>query len=328
MKALVLRLAASLATGLAVSCAWAQAWPAKPIKLVVGFPPGVSPELASRILAARMTESLGQAVIVENRPGAIGTIAAFAVANAAPDGYTILVGLAANLGTGPHLMPAAKYDPVKSFAPIGFIQRGPYFVTVRSDLPVRTFQEFIDYAKKNPGKLNIGVPGAGSVHHLSWESLMSRLGFKVTIIPVAGTAQEVTETLAGRLDGFMDNAGSVVAAQVRAGKFRFIAMTGLQRTAAQFPEVPTLDELGVKGFESYSWWGLAAPAGTPPEIVARLNAELNKALEDPQLKERLANEGVPPERVRGGKPEEFGAWVASEHARWGKVIKDRGIKLQ
>lgn len=323
---LVLLSLSTVGLAMAASPSAAQTWPIKPIRMVVGFPPGALPEVLGRVVAAKMTPALGQSIIVESKPGAAGSIAASEVARAAPDGYTIMVGVAANLAVAPHLLPSANYDPSKAFAAIGIIQRSPYFVTARSDLPVANLRDLIAYAKANPDKLNFATPGTGTPHHLTWELLMLRTGMKMTHIPVQA-AQMVTETLAGRTHVFMDSATSPIVSNVKTGNFKFLAMTGAARMNAQ-PQVPTVAEQGVSGVASYAYNGLVAPAGTPREIIVRLNAELNRALAMSDVLERLRAEGVPTEQGVSSTPEEFAAWIASEYAGWGKVIKDAGIVLK
>jgi tripartite-type tricarboxylate transporter receptor subunit TctC len=321
------RFAFFIAFAITSTAALAQIWPAKPVRLVIGFPPGTPPEVIGRMLADKFTAALGQAFVVENRPGAAGTIAANAVAQSAPDGYTLMVGVAANLAVAPHLLPSAAYNPGRAFEPIGFIQRGPYFIVVRSDLPVSSLQELIAYSKANPQKLNFATPGMGTVHHLTWELLMMRTGAALTHVPQQGGAQMVAETLGGRTHAFMENAASPVVANVRAGKLKLLATTA-ERRVSLFPEIATAAEQGVPGVEAYSWWGLVGPAGMPREIVQRMNAELNRALSSPDMVERLKGEGVPDDMRITSTPEEFGRWVSTEYERWGRVIKEAGVKLQ
>lgn len=311
----------------APSAALAQAWPAKPIRVLIGFPPGTLPDTIARLLAEKMVPNLGQPMVIENRPGAAATIAANLAAQAPADGYTIMVGLAASMSVGPWLFPSAKYHPVKDFEPIGLIQRGPYYIAVRTDLPINSFQDLIAYGKARPGELNYASPGIGTQHHLTWELIQMQTGARFVHVPQSGTAQAITETLGGRTQVIMDGAGLQFAAQVKAGKLRMIAMTGTA-TQPAFPGVIPVAEQGMPGMQSHSWWGLVAPAGTPRDIINRLNAELNKALASPDIIERLSQEGS----ITTGKitttPEEFGRWIAAEYERWGKVIKDAGIKLQ
>ncbi|MFN0300357.1 MAG: Bug family tripartite tricarboxylate transporter substrate binding protein [Burkholderiales bacterium] len=316
-----------LAANIGATPAQTGPYPNKPVKLVVGFPPGTPPEVVGRLITERLAASLGQPFVIENRPGAAGTIAASAVAQAPADGYTLMLGVAAALAVAPHLLPSAKYDPRKDFAPIGLIQRGPYYVFVRNELPINSLQELIAYSKENPTQLNYASPGTGTVHHLTWELFMQRTGAKLLHVPFQGGAQMVMDTVAGRTQVFMDNASSAVMAHIKSGTLRMIGVTA-DRRSEQFPSIATGIEQGVPGFESYSWWGLVAPAGTPDAIVQRLNTEMAKALATPALVERLRAEGVPDDGRKTITPAQFGMWIASEFEGWGKVIKDANVKIQ
>lgn len=322
---------AAIAAGAATLTGWApaaraQAWPARPLTLVVGFPPGGAPDIVARALADAFMPALGQTLVVDNKVGAAGTIAAANVARAPADGYTLLMALAANLTTGPLLLPSAKYDPVAAFAPIGFIQRSAYYLIVRSDSPFKDFAALLERARKNPGTVSLGVPGLGTPHHLVAELLMKRAGVRMNLIPYRGTPDGVNELLGGRLDVYLDLASSAVESQAQAGALRYLAMSGAKR-ATTYAAVPTFAEAGVPGVDAYSWFGLVAPAGTPPDVVNRLSAALIAALKNPQVRERLLKEGIPPEGIAPGTPEELRTWIASERERWGKIIKDADIKL-
>jgi tripartite-type tricarboxylate transporter receptor subunit TctC len=303
----------------------AQDWPSKPVRMIVGFPPGALPDVLARMVADRMTGTLHQPVIVENRPGAAGTIAGNLVARSPADGYTLLVGVAANLAVAPHLMASAQYVPTKDFAPIGLIQRSPYFIVAAMDLPVANLKELLAYAKANPGKLNFVTPGVGTPHHLTWELMMLQTGVKMVHVPVQA-AQMITETVTGRAHLFMDSATSVMVANVKSGKLKMIGMTGEKRMA-DHPDVATAREQGLEGIVSHAYNGLVAPAGTPAAIVKRLNSELNAVLARPEIIERLRAEGVPTEQGVGSTPEQFGALIGTEYARWGKVIKEARITI-
>ncbi|MFN0301965.1 MAG: Bug family tripartite tricarboxylate transporter substrate binding protein [Burkholderiales bacterium] len=324
----IVRVIAGLALGLSAGAgAWAQAWPSKPVRIVLGFPPGIAPDTVARMLVDKFRAQIGQSFVVENRPGAAGTIAGTQVAQSAPDGYTLMFAVAASMSVAPHFLQSAKYHPVTDFAPIGFIQRSPYYIAVRADVPINSFEELIAYGKTKPGVLNYGSPGLGTQHHLTWELMQWQTGARFTHIPLAGTPQIISEMLGGRLDAILDGAGGPFAAQVKAGKLKLVAMTGTQPLPI-FPSIQPIGKTALPGFESFSWWGLVAPLGTPAAIIARMNAELNKALASADVIDRLTEEGAIISATPGSTPEEFGKWIGTEYERWGKVIKDAGIKLQ
>ena len=318
---------AAILMALLGSTALAQTWPTKAVRIVHGFPPGSAPDTVIRMIAEKFTPAMGQTFLIENRSGAAGTIAGTAVAQSAPDGYTLLLGVAANISVAPHLLPSAKYNPAKDFSAIGLIQRSPYYIAIRSDVPVNSFRDLVNAAKAKPNSMNYATIGVGSQHHLTWELMESRLGVKFTHIPLSGTAQAISETVGGRTELIIDSAGTAFAAQAKAGKLRMLATTA-SKPLALFPDVPPLTELGLPGFESYAWWGILAPAGTPAAIVNRVNGELNKALASADIAERLRQEGAITNDTIGSTPADFARWVASEYERWGKVIRESGIKVQ
>jgi len=329
MKHRIFMAAAAMLATLAAPHALSQAgaWPNKPIRLIAGFPPGTPPEVVARLLADKMAPALGQPIVVENRPGASGTIAATTLTQAPADGYTISIGVAASLAVAPHFLPSAKYDPITAFTPIGFVLRGPYLLTVRADLPVNNVKELVAYAKANPGKLNFGTPGIGSVHQLNFERLKQHQGIDIVHVPFQGTPPMINETVAGRTQVFMESGGAGVASLVKSGKLRWIGITHPKRSSLH-PDVPTLAEQGLPGLESEFWWGFIGPAGMPREIVTRLNAELNKALASPDIRDRFRAEGVPDELHQATTPEEFGERIATEYRRWGPIIKAAGVKVE
>ncbi|MFO1267350.1 MAG: tripartite tricarboxylate transporter substrate binding protein [Rubrivivax sp.] len=321
----------AMAAGTAALTGWmprasAQSWPSRPLTLVVGFPPGGAPDIVGRALGDSFTSTLGQSVVVDNRAGAAGTLAAAQVARAPSDGHTLLMALAANMITAPLLLPSAKYDPVASFSPIGFIQRSAYYLIVRSDSPIKDWAALHERARANPGAVSLGVPGIGTPHHLVAELLMKTAGVRMNLVPYTGTPQGVNELLGGRLDVYLDLASSAVDSQAKAGALRYLAMSGSKRASTQ-ATVPTFAEVGVAGVDAYSWFGLVAPAGTPRDVVQRLAAALDAALKNPQVRERLLKEGIPPEGISPGTPDELRSWIASERERWGRIIKEADIKL-
>ena len=302
--------------------ALAQGWPSKqPIKFIVVYPPGGASDVTARLLAQKMTESLGQAVVVENKPGANGIIATEFVAKSAPDGYTILM---ANLGPNainPVVYKKLPYDAVKDFAGITLTTLVPQAIVVTPSLPVKSVPELIAYAKANPGKVTFASAGNGASNHLSGELFNAMAGIKMQHIPYKGDAPGMIDVMSGTVNVALP---TVIAAMphIKSGKVRAIAVTSEKRLPS-LPDVPTVAET-LKGFEAVSWGGVMAPAGTPPEIVSRLNAEILKILKMPDVAERLKGLGA---EIVGSTPAEFDAYVKSEIAKWGKVARDNNVTL-
>jgi len=308
---------AAAATGAA-----AQTYPARPVTLVNAFPPGGATDIVARQLAAKLSQRFGQQVVVDNRAGAAGTIGAAAVARAEPDGYTMLFAVAANMAVAPAVLKTVAYDPVRSFAPVIEIARGPYVLMVHPSVPARDVAEFVAYAKQNPGKLNYGTPGQGSVHHLVNEMLKQATGIDTVHVPYKGGAPMYTGAMAGEVQVLIDGMPGPLA-QIRAGKVRALGVTGDKRLAV-LPDVRSFAEQGVTGVDAQFWWGIVVPAGTPPPIVARLNAEIAQALTDPEIRATFEKQGIEP---APGTPEALGAWIAAERVRWVQVVKRANIKL-
>jgi tripartite-type tricarboxylate transporter receptor subunit TctC len=292
------------------------------VTLVNAFPPGGSTDIIARQLAAKLSQRFGQQVVVDNRAGASGTIGAASVARAEPDGYTMLFGVAANLAVAPAVLKTLPYDPVKSFAPVVEIARGPYVLTVNPAVPAKDLAEFVAYAKQNPGKLNYGSPGQGSVHHLVNEMLKQATGIDMVHVPYKGGAPMYTAVVAGEVQVLIDGMPGPLA-HIRSGKIRALGVTGDKRLAV-LPAVPSFAEQGVRGVDAQFWWGIVVPAGTPQPVIARLNAEITRALADPEIKATFENQNIDPSP---GTPEAFGAWIAAERARWTEVVAKAGIKL-
>lgn len=299
----------------------------RPIRILVGFAPGTPPEVVARILAEHMSRTTGLSFIVENRPGAGGSIAADAVAKAAPDGHTLMMGVAANLAVAPHLLPSVKYNPATDFSAIGFVQRSPYFLTVNSAAPINSLKDLVELNRKNPGSVSIAIPGLGTPHHLALELLMSKTGTRFTAVPFPGSLPLVTETVSGRVTGMLDAAFPLVLDFVRQGKLRQIAVTDTERSA-RFPDVPTTVEQGYPDLTLYSWWGMVGPAGMPEAMVRELNQALNAALASPEVKQRISNEGFDEKAQRSSTPAEFATWIRNEYAQAGRIVKEAGIRLQ
>ena len=301
----------------------AQSYPVKPIRIVVPYPPGGTTDILAREIGQKLGESLKQSVVVDNRPGANGNIGAQAVATAAPDGYTLLMSPAGTLTSNPHLYATMPFDTFKSFAPITIVAETPHFVVVNPAVPANSIPELIALAKARPGTLTFASPGTGSSPHLSGELFKTMAGVNLQHVPYKGAAPAINDLLGGVVTMSFDTVPSSTP-HVKAGKLRALAVTSAKRLP-NFPEVPTVAESGVPGYESTTWFGLLAPAGTPKDIVDKLHAEVIKAMQTPDIKERFARQGADPV---GNTPEQFTGVLQSETAKWGKVIKDSGVRLE
>jgi len=308
---------ALLATG-----AWGQAYPAKPIRLVVPFPAGGTTDILARAVGQKLTEAWGQPVVVDNRPGAGGNIGAELVAKAAPDGYTLLMGTVGTHAINASLYAKMPYDHIKDFAPVILVAGVPNVLVVNPAVPVNSVQELIAYAKANPGRLNFASSGSGTSIHLSGELFKVMAGVQMTHIPYKGSAPALQDLIGGQVQLMFDNLPSALP-QIKGGKLRALAVTSAARAAA-LPDVPTVAEAGLPGFEASSWFGVLAPAGTPVAIIARLNAEIAKWLASPEAREKLASQGA---NAAGGSPEDFAKHIAAETAKWQKVVKESGAKV-
>jgi tripartite-type tricarboxylate transporter receptor subunit TctC len=303
----------------------AQSYPTKPIRLVVPYPPGGPLDAAARALAERVKEPLG-IVVVENRPGAGGNLGVDLVAKSAPDGYSLVIGAVATHAINPWLFSKLPYDPIKDFAPITLIAHVPNVLVMTPEraqqLNIRSARDLIAHARANPGKLNFASGGNGSAGHMAGELLKSQAGVSAVHIPYAGAAPAQLGLLAGQTDFMFDNLASALA-QVKAGKLRAFAVTTARR-AESMPDVPTMAESGLPGFDVSTWFGIFAPAGTPPAVVERLNKEFTAALRSPEMRERLARMGADPAPVTPG---EFQQFVRSELAKYEKVVKFSGARV-
>ena len=304
------------------SCACAQDYPARAVRIVVAFPAGGGSDLAARVVGAKLAERLGQPVVIENRVGANGGVGAEAVARAAPDGYTLVMGSNANITTNPHLMTLA-YDPMKDLAPVAMLTVNPLLMFVNPALlPVNSFQEFFAYAKAQGPNLHYASAGNGSPAHLCGELLKMVSGLEMVHVPYKGGPQGVNDVLGGRV-GLMFAAAPTVLPQVRAGKVRGIAMTGAQRSAYA-PEIPTIAESGFPDFDVVIWNALFAPGATPSAILARLHTEIGAVLAQPDTRALLLKQGAEPTPM---EPEALRQLLQSEYARWGRVIREARIKV-
>ena len=299
----------------------AQDYPNKPILLVVPFAPGGSSDFLSRLIGAKLTEAWKQQVVVESRPGGAGNIAMDAVQRAKPDGYTLILGHVGTLAVNPAMFAKLPYDPIKGFVPVGMIATVPTLLVVNPSVPAKNFKEFLALAKAKPGTIYYGSAGNGSSGHLAMEYLKQAANIDLTHVPYKGTGPMVTDLLGGQTQATFTGATPLIP-HIKQGKFRPIAVGGTKRIAA-LPDVPTVAESGLPGFETSQWYGILAPAGTPDAIVKKLNTELNRILKSPEVVERMTADGSVPQ---GSTPEEFAKFIASEQKRWGQVVKTANIK--
>lgn len=305
----------------ATAQAQTQTWPTKAIRFVVPFAPGGTSEVVARSVAAELTKQLGQSVYVENKPGGAGVTAMQEVARATPDGHTIILTHVGTLAVNPYMLSNQPYDVNKDFVPVTLLAKVPNVFVIHPDVPAKSFKEFIAYAKANPGKLNYGSAGNASAGHLAMEYLKLVTGTYITHIPYRGTGPQLTDLLAGRTQA--SSAGMpALGAHIRSGKLRAIAV-GTQQRIPSMPDVPTVAEMGFKNFETSQWYGIHVPAGTPPEIVKRLQEESLKALKSSAVTERFATDNA----IGGGGPSsEYAAFIKSEQAIWSDIVKRAGIK--
>jgi tripartite-type tricarboxylate transporter receptor subunit TctC len=306
-----------------VSLAQAQAFPSKPIRFIAPFPPAGSSDLIARILTQRMGEELGQPVVVDNRPGASGSVGTELCARAPADGYTMLLGSIAALAINPRLLKHVGYDPVKDFAPAASLGQGTQLLVVNPVLPAKTVQEFLALARKKPNSLICGSGGVGTPAHFGCELLRLRGNAQLLHVPYKGTGQSVNDLLGAQIHAVFASA-PVAWPHVRAGKLRALASSGSERSALA-PDLPTMLEAGVPGFVTQSWWGAFVPAGTPAPVVRRLGAVITRVLAEPQSRERLAALGVEPLKLDAAQ---LGELVRTELDKYGKLIKELGIAAQ
>lgn len=297
----------------------AQTYPAKPIRLLVPFPAGGATDILARVLSQKLGEKMGQPVVVENRPGAGGTIGADAASKAAPDGYTLLLATSSTHSIGPAINPKIPYNAETDFTPIAYVATSPNIVLVPNSSPARTMREFIDYARKNPGRLNYASSGNGTIVHLSTEYFKAASDTFILHIPYRGTALAMPDLISGKVDLLFDSLVTGMP-HVKDGKLRALAVTSLKPTALA-PGLPTVAEV-VPGYESTTWFGLYGPKGLPADITAKVNQAVNAVLADADVKERFARLGAEP---TGGTPQAFASLVRADTAKWKKIIIDRKI---
>jgi tripartite-type tricarboxylate transporter receptor subunit TctC len=316
----LLRLAVFVAVALAASAVHSQ-YPSKPVRMIVTYPPGGGADTMARLIAPKMSEGLGQTVVVENRPGASGTIAADAVAKAAPDGYTLMLD-ASSYAVNPALYPKLAYDPAKAFAPVSLLVVFPNVLVVNPAFPVASVKDLVDLAKKKPGSVSYASSGNGSAQHLAAELFRLQAGVDMVHVPYKGGGPAMTDVMGGQVPVFFANMASGLP-HVKSGKLKAVASTGSKRSP-NVPGLPTVAESGLPGYEVYEWNAVFAPAGTPDAAIARLHVEIAKALQSPDVRERVAALGG---EIRATGPVETDAWIRGQTAKWSKVVKDAGIKL-
>jgi len=301
----------------------AEAYPNKIITLVVPVPPGGAADFIARLIGRKLSEVLGQPVVISNRGGASGTIASDNVAKSATDGYTLLLNSITTHGIGPHLYTSLPYDSVKDFTPITLIAKLPLVMTINAEHPMKSVKDVVDFAKANPGKLSFASSGNGGAPHLAGELFQNVTGIKMLHVPYRGSGPAVIDVGAGRVDIMFDAVPSLLSL-IQAGKLRPLAAASAERNPI-VPDVPTFAELGFKGMEISLWYGLEGPAGMPPAIVQRLNAELVKILKTDDVHQNFAKQGA---IASGGTPQEFADFMRAESARWGDVVRKNDIKIQ
>ena len=318
----VLALGVLIAAGFG-SAAQAQNYPDRPIRLIAPFPAGGLADVLARAVGDEISRTLGQPVIVENRAGAGGNIGAEAVAKSEPDGYTLLMTSAGILTANQFLYAKMPFDPEKDFVPVSNVADMPMMVVVNPKVEAKTLAEFVALARANPGKLNFGSPGIGTTGHLGLAMFMHAANIKLTHVPYRGAAPSITDLIAGQIDGVVDNPPTVLP-HIDSGKLRALAVAAKERMPL-LPNLPTAAEAGVPNYEASSWFGVAAPAGTPPAVVAKLYKAIAAALAQPAVRERFAKTGA---RLLGNSPDEFAQQIKSDRKMWGEIIKSAGITPQ
>jgi tripartite-type tricarboxylate transporter receptor subunit TctC len=314
---------ALLSIGIVATPALAQDFPTRPVTIVVAQPPGGGTDIIARIMADQLSRKLGQPFIVENRPGAGTVVGSASVANATPDGYTLLMGLTANMAVNPSLFANLPYDPIRDFAPVGMVAKFPFVIIVSNNLPVHSIKELIALAKSKPGEINFASGGNGTGQHLSAELFKLETGINITHVPYRGAAPAYTDVISGQVPVFFDNLSSALG-QIQSGSVRALAVTGTERSPL-LPNVPTVAESGVPEYQYYVWFGLWAPKKTPQPIVEKLNAAVKVALQSPEAKEHIAAAAG----VTFDMPlADIDPFVKAEIAKWADVVKRAGVQIQ
>lgn len=298
-----------------------QAYPTKPIRMIVPFPPGGTTDVVARLVAQKLTEAWGQQVVVDNRPGAGGIIGTEIVAKATPDGYTALLGSITTHAVNPALYKKLNFDPVKDFTPVSLVVSSPQLLAVHPSVAAESVKELIALAKAKPGQLNYASAGTGTSPHLTFELFKSMAGIDVVHVPYKGTGPAITDLIGGQVQMMITGVVALMP-HIKSGKLRGLGVTSAKRVAA-LPDLPTIAESGIPSFDVSSWFGVFLPGGTPKPIVANMNAEIRKILEVPEVRQRLISQGADP---ASNTPEEFAAYVKAEMAKWGKVVRDTGVR--
>ena len=313
-----LGLALLLASGIAA----AQAYPARPIKLIVPFPPGGGTDIIAREVANKVATSEGWTIVIDNKPGSGGNIGVDAAAKASPDGYTLVLGQTSNLAINPSLYTKLPYDPVKDLAAVGLVASAPLVVVVSSASPYKKLADVVAAAKAKPTALNYASSGNGTVAHLATEQFQKIAGIQLTHVPYKGASQGMTDLVGGQIQLYVSSVPTLIA-QIKSGQLRALAVTSLQRNR-DLPDVPTMVEAGYKDFEAVTWFGVAGPAAMPKDAIAKLNAAFNKALATPDVQKKLAAQGA---EVLSGPPEKFASLIRTDGVRWGAIVKASGVRL-
>jgi tripartite-type tricarboxylate transporter receptor subunit TctC len=303
--------------------ALAQTYPNKPIRVVVPFPAGGGTDIIAREISQKVAANTGWTIVMDNKPGSGGNIGIDAVAKAEADGYTIGLGQSSNLTINPTLYPKLPYDPVKDIAPIALVASAPLLYVVATDSPIKSFSEFLSMAKAKPGALNLAFSGNGTVAHLSSVLLQKQANIQYAQVPYRGAAQAATDVLSGQVQLYVSSVPTLIG-HIRSGKMRALAATSAKRVD-DLPQVPTINESGVPGFEAVTWFGFVAPANTPKDIIARLHTEITKALQSPDVRKKLGDQGAD---LLGGSSEQFGTLIKSDIARWAPIVKESGAKVE
>ncbi len=299
-----------------------QSYPNKPIRMVCPFPPGGTTDLVARLVAQKFSEAWGQQVVVDNRPGAGGVIGTEMVAQAAPDGYSILLGSITTHAVNPALYKKLRFDPIRDFAPVSLVVSSPQLLALHPSVAAKSVKELLALAKARPGQLNYGSAGTGTSPHLTFELFKSMAAIDVVHVPYKGTGPAITDLIGGQVQMMITGVVALMP-HVKSGKLRAVGVTSAKRVAA-LPEVPTIAESGVAGFDVSSWFGVFLPAATPRAIVMKMNREIHRILENPEVRQRLIDQGADP---ASNTPEEFAAYVKSEMTRWGQVVRSTGARV-